>query len=63
MVRGIEATGAADLRPRSGGATSPRFRGIINPLLDRRMDRDDKMAAFLRDLDAKSVDAAQPAPK
>jgi hypothetical protein len=27
------------------------------PLLDRRMERDDRMAAFLRDLDAKTVDA------
>ena len=30
------------------------MRGLVMPLLDRRMERDEKMAAFLRDLDAKS---------
>ncbi len=33
------------------------FRGLINPLLDRRMENDAKTAALVRDLDAKTVDA------
>jgi hypothetical protein len=32
------------------------MRGIVMPLLDRRMERDDRMASFLRDLDAITVD-------
>jgi hypothetical protein len=31
-----------------------RFRGVVMPWLDRRMENDGKMAQFLRDLDAKS---------
>jgi hypothetical protein len=38
------------------------MRGVIMPLLDRRMERDDRMADFLRDLDAKTVDAEQTEP-
>jgi hypothetical protein len=30
------------------------MRGVMMPLIDRRMERDEKMASFLRDLDAKS---------
>ena len=30
------------------------IRGVVMPLIDRRMERDEKMATFLRDLDAKS---------
>jgi NAD(P)-dependent dehydrogenase (short-subunit alcohol dehydrogenase family) len=33
------------------------LRGIINPWLDRRMERDQDMAALLRDIDARTVDA------
>jgi NAD(P)-dependent dehydrogenase (short-subunit alcohol dehydrogenase family) len=35
------------------------LRGLINPLLDRRLERDARMAALLRDLDAKAVDASE----
>ena len=35
------------------------FRGLINPLLDRRMEKDEKTVALLRDLDAKAVDAGE----
>jgi NAD(P)-dependent dehydrogenase (short-subunit alcohol dehydrogenase family) len=34
------------------------LRGLINPLLDRRLESDAKTRALIRDLDAKSVDAA-----
>ncbi len=33
------------------------LRGLINPLLDRRMERDEKTAALIRDIDAQTVDA------
>lgn len=35
------------------------LRGLINPLLDRRLERDARMAALLRDLDAKAIDASE----
>ena len=35
------------------------LRGLINPLLDRRLERDARMAALLRDLDAKAIDGSE----
>ena len=57
-MRGIEARAPRVFAPKWWRYVSA-MRGIINPLLDRRMERDEKMADFLRDLDAKSgVDSA-----
>ncbi|MFI5027523.1 MAG: short-chain dehydrogenase/reductase [Solirubrobacterales bacterium] len=38
------------------------MRGVVMPLLDRRMERDGRMASFLRDLDAKTVEAETKTP-
>jgi hypothetical protein len=56
-VRGIEERAPRIFVPkwwRYYGA----FRGLINPLLDRRMESDAKVSSLIRDIDAKSVDAA-----
>jgi NAD(P)-dependent dehydrogenase (short-subunit alcohol dehydrogenase family) len=56
LVRGIEERAPRVFVPKWWRYVSS-MRGVIMPLLDRRMERDDRMAAFLRDLDAKTVDA------
>jgi NAD(P)-dependent dehydrogenase (short-subunit alcohol dehydrogenase family) len=56
LVRGIEERAPRVFVPKWWRYVSA-MRGVIMPLLDRRMERDDRMAAFLRDLDAKTVDA------
>jgi NAD(P)-dependent dehydrogenase (short-subunit alcohol dehydrogenase family) len=56
LVRGIEERAPRVFVPRWWRYVS-HLRGVIMPLLDRRMERDERMAAFLRDIDAKSVDA------
>jgi NAD(P)-dependent dehydrogenase (short-subunit alcohol dehydrogenase family) len=56
LVRGIEERAPRVFVPRWWRYVSA-LRGVINPLLDRRMERDAKTAALIRDLDAKSVDA------
>jgi NAD(P)-dependent dehydrogenase (short-subunit alcohol dehydrogenase family) len=60
LVRGIEERAPRVFMPKWWRYVSA-MRGVIMPLLDRRMERDDRMAAFLRDLDAKTVDAEQSA--
>jgi NAD(P)-dependent dehydrogenase (short-subunit alcohol dehydrogenase family) len=55
LVRGIEERAPRVFVPRWWRYISA-MRGIVMPLLDRRMERDDRMASFLRDLDAKTVD-------
>jgi len=56
LVRGIEERAPRVFVPKWWRYVSA-FRGLINPLLDRRMENDEKTAALVRDLDAKSVDA------
>jgi NAD(P)-dependent dehydrogenase (short-subunit alcohol dehydrogenase family) len=56
LVRGIEQRAPRIFVPKWWRYVSA-FRGLINPLLDRRMESDAKTAALIRDLDAKSVDA------
>jgi NAD(P)-dependent dehydrogenase (short-subunit alcohol dehydrogenase family) len=56
LVRGIEERAPRVFVPKWWRYVSA-FRGLINPLLDRRMESDAKTAALIRDLDAKSVDA------
>jgi NAD(P)-dependent dehydrogenase (short-subunit alcohol dehydrogenase family) len=53
LVRGIEERVPQVFVPKWWRWVS-RFRGVLMPLLDRRMERDEAMAGFLRDLDAKS---------
>jgi NAD(P)-dependent dehydrogenase (short-subunit alcohol dehydrogenase family) len=62
LVRGIEARAPRVFMPRWWRWVS-NLRGFVMPLLDRRMERDRRMVAFLRDLDAKTVDASEPTPK
>jgi hypothetical protein len=56
LVRGIEERAPRVFVPRWWRYVSA-LRGVINPLLDRRMEKDAKTAALIRDLDAKTVDA------
>jgi NAD(P)-dependent dehydrogenase (short-subunit alcohol dehydrogenase family) len=56
LLRGIEERAPRVFVPKWWRYVSA-LRGLINPWLDRRMERDEKMAALLRDLDAKTVDA------
>jgi NAD(P)-dependent dehydrogenase (short-subunit alcohol dehydrogenase family) len=58
LVRGIEEQAPRIFVPKWWRYVSA-FRGIVNPLLDKRMESDAKTAALIRDLDAKSVDAAK----
>jgi len=56
LVRGIEEQAPRIFVPKWWRYVSA-FRGLINPLLDKRMETDEKTRALVRDLDAKSVDA------
>jgi NAD(P)-dependent dehydrogenase (short-subunit alcohol dehydrogenase family) len=58
LVRGIEQRAPRIFVPKWWRYVSA-FRGLINPLLDRRMESDAKTRALIRDLDAKSVDAGK----
>lgn len=58
LVRGIEERTPRVFAPRWWRYVSVA-RGLIMPLLDRRMEKDQKMAALLRDLDAKTADAGK----
>jgi NAD(P)-dependent dehydrogenase (short-subunit alcohol dehydrogenase family) len=58
LVRGIEQRAPRIFVPKWWRYVSA-FRGLINPLLDKRMESDAKTAALIRDLDAKSVDAGK----
>ena len=60
LVRGIEERAPRVFVPKWWRYVSA-FRGLINPLLDRRMESDAKTQALIRDIDAESVDAVQPA--
>jgi NAD(P)-dependent dehydrogenase (short-subunit alcohol dehydrogenase family) len=58
LVRGIEERVPRVFVPKWWRYVSA-FRGLINPLLDRRMENDAKTAALVRDIDAKTVDVAE----
>jgi NAD(P)-dependent dehydrogenase (short-subunit alcohol dehydrogenase family) len=58
LVRGIEQRAPRIFVPKWWRYVST-FRGLINPLLDRRMESDAKTAALIRDIDAKTVDAGK----
>jgi NAD(P)-dependent dehydrogenase (short-subunit alcohol dehydrogenase family) len=56
LVRGIEERAPRVFAPKWWRYVSA-LRGIVNPLLDRRMESDAKTQSLIRDLDAKAVDA------
>jgi NAD(P)-dependent dehydrogenase (short-subunit alcohol dehydrogenase family) len=58
LVRGIEERAPRIFVPKWWRYVSA-LRGLINPLLDRRMENDQRMAALIRDIDAKTVDAGK----
>jgi NAD(P)-dependent dehydrogenase (short-subunit alcohol dehydrogenase family) len=58
LVRGIEERAPRVFVPKWWRYVSA-LRGIVNPLLDRRMESDAKTQALIRDLDAKAVDAGK----
>jgi len=55
LVRGIEERAPRVFVPRWWRYVSA-LRGVINPLLDRRMENNAKAAALIRDLDARALD-------
>jgi NAD(P)-dependent dehydrogenase (short-subunit alcohol dehydrogenase family) len=56
LVRGIEERAPRIFVPKWWRYVSA-LRGLVNPLLDRRMESDAKTAALIRDIDAETVDA------
>jgi NAD(P)-dependent dehydrogenase (short-subunit alcohol dehydrogenase family) len=60
LLRGIEERAPRIFVPKWWRYVSA-LRGLVNPLLDKRMESDAKTQALIRDLDAKSVDAGGPA--
>ena len=59
VVRGVEERAPRIFAPKWWRYVSA-FRGVINPLLDKRMEKEEKFRSLIRDLDAKSVDASEP---
>jgi NAD(P)-dependent dehydrogenase (short-subunit alcohol dehydrogenase family) len=53
IVRGIERRAPRIIRPRRWAAFSA-LRGVINPLADARVERDEKVQAMLRQIDARA---------
>jgi NAD(P)-dependent dehydrogenase (short-subunit alcohol dehydrogenase family) len=58
LVRGIEERAPRVFVPRWWRYVSA-LRGVVNPLLDRRMERDAKTQALIRDLDAEALGAGR----
>jgi NAD(P)-dependent dehydrogenase (short-subunit alcohol dehydrogenase family) len=58
LLRGIEERAPRVFVPKWWRYVSA-LRGLLNPLLDRRMERDQRVAALIRDLDAKTLDASE----
>jgi NAD(P)-dependent dehydrogenase (short-subunit alcohol dehydrogenase family) len=58
LVRGIEERAPRVFVPKWWRYVSA-LRGVINPLLDRRMERDEKTVSLMRDLDAKTVEVGE----
>ncbi|HEX2708412.1 MAG TPA: short-chain dehydrogenase/reductase [Solirubrobacterales bacterium] len=58
LVRGIEERAPRIFVPKWWRYVSA-LRGVINPLLDRRMERDEKTVSLMRDLDAKTVEVGE----
>jgi NAD(P)-dependent dehydrogenase (short-subunit alcohol dehydrogenase family) len=58
LVRGIEERAPRIFVPKWWRYVSA-LRGVVNPLLDKRMESDEKTRALVRDLDAKTVDVVR----
>lgn len=58
LVRGIEERAPRIFVPKWWRYVSA-LRGLVNPLLDKRMETDPKFAALVRDIDAETVDAVK----
>jgi NAD(P)-dependent dehydrogenase (short-subunit alcohol dehydrogenase family) len=58
LVRGIEERTPRVFAPKWWRYVSA-LRGLVNPLLDRRMENDAKTQALIRDIDAETVDAGK----
>ena len=58
LVRGIEERAPRIFVPEWWRYVSA-LRGVVNPLLDKRMESDEKTRALIRDLDAKTVDVVR----
>jgi NAD(P)-dependent dehydrogenase (short-subunit alcohol dehydrogenase family) len=58
LVRGIEERAPRIFVPKWWRYVSA-LRGIVNPLLDKRMESEPKYAELVRDIDAQSVDVAK----
>ncbi|HKO37489.1 MAG TPA: short-chain dehydrogenase/reductase [Solirubrobacterales bacterium] len=58
LVRGIEEQAPRIFVPKWWRYVSA-LRGVVNPLLDKRMESDARTRALVRDLDAKTVDAVR----
>ena len=58
LVRGIEERAPRIFVPKWWRYMSA-FRGLINPLLDKRMETEPKFANLVRDIDAETVDAVR----
>ena len=58
LVRGIEERAPRIFVPKWWRYVSA-LRGVVNPLLDKRMESDEKTRALIRDLDAKTVDVVR----
>ncbi|HEX5928489.1 MAG TPA: short-chain dehydrogenase/reductase [Solirubrobacterales bacterium] len=58
LVRGIEERAPRVFAPKWWRYVSA-LRGLVNPLLDRRMESDAKTQALIRDIDAEAVDAGK----
>jgi NAD(P)-dependent dehydrogenase (short-subunit alcohol dehydrogenase family) len=58
LVRGIEEQAPRIFVPKWWRYVSA-LRGVVNPLLDKRMESDSRTRALVRDLDAKTVDAVR----
>ena len=58
LVRGIEEQAPRIFVPKWWRYVAA-FRGLINPLLDKRMETEPKFAELVRDIDAESVDLAK----
>jgi hypothetical protein len=53
IVRGIEQRAPRIIRPRRWAVMST-LRGVLNPLIDARAERDDEIQAVLRELDSRA---------
>jgi len=58
LVRGIEEQAPRIFVPKWWRYVSA-FRGLVNPLLDKRMEREPKFAELVRHIDGKTVDAGK----